>query len=213
MEFVILSKKRSPKSKTQAVAHTARQLRIIGGQWRSRKLDIIELPGLRPTSDRIRETVFNWLAPAIHGAHCLDLFSGTGALGLESLSRGAAQGYLIEKHPDAARQIKQHLQTLGAHNAVVVNADAFNLATIAHSHNIAPGSIDIAYIDPPFANDLWGEIFTLLEDSALLASDALIYVESPREQVLSPPINWVRIKEKHAGAVGYQLYERKHIIT
>ncbi len=103
------------------------QLRVIGGQWRGRKLTFPEIEGLRPTGDRIRETLFNWLAPDIQEARVLDLFAGSGALGLEALSRGAEMAVLIEKHPQAATNLVNHLKTLSADNARVVCTDCLQI--------------------------------------------------------------------------------------
>ncbi len=146
------------------------QLRIIGGLWRGRKLSFPDVDGLRPTGDRIRETLFNWLAPDMQGAHCLDLFSGSGALGLEALSRGADSSLLLEKHPTAARQLKDNLQLLKADNGRVEQVDSLqwlNSAQVSHR-------FDIVFIDPPFALDLWDEVVAVLESRNWLADEAVI---------------------------------------
>jgi len=179
------------------------QLRIIGGQWRGRKLTIADVSGLRPTGDRIRETLFNWLMPNINDSNCLDLFAGSGALGLESLSRGARSAILIEKNKQAAQQLEKHSQTLKAEGANIVNQDALLWLT---SNTLAKRSIHIAFIDPPFKEKLWHRTVQALNESELLAADSLIYIESPKQETLSINVNWTLIKEKISGDVSYRLY-------
>ncbi|HSC67135.1 MAG TPA: 16S rRNA (guanine(966)-N(2))-methyltransferase RsmD [Cellvibrio sp.] len=180
------------------------QLRIIGGQWRGRKLGFPDVDGLRPTGDRIRETLFNWLAPEIHGAHCLDLFAGSGALGLEALSRGAASSLLLEKHPAAARQLISNLQLLQAADGRVEQVDSLDwLGRQTPSHRF-----DIVFIDPPFALDLWERIASALEAHAWLSDAAVIYLEAPRDALLQLPANWQLHRDKQAGQVSYRLYHR-----
>lgn len=181
------------------------QLRIIGGLWRGRKLTFPDVDGLRPTGDRIRETLFNWLAPDIQGAHCIDLFAGSGALGLEALSRGAASSLLLEKHPAAAQQLKANLQLLQADNGRVEQVDSLQWL---NQHPVHP--FDIVFIDPPFALDLWGAIAAALETRHWLSHDAIIYLEAPREAQLNLPATWQLHRDKHAGHVSYRLYHRTH---
>lgn len=179
------------------------QLRIIGGQWRGRKLSIANIPGLRPTGDRIRETLFNWLMPYISDSNCLDLFAGSGALGLESLSRGARSATLIEKNKLAARQLELHIKTLNAERTDIVNHDA--LLWLA-SNTLPKRSFNIVFIDPPFAGKLWHKTVEQLDQSGLLAADALIYIESPKQETVNIDVNWTLLKEKVSGDVSYQLY-------
>jgi 16S rRNA (guanine966-N2)-methyltransferase len=179
------------------------QLRIIGGQWRGRKFSFTTTEGLRPTGDRIRETLFNWLQTDIAGASCLDLFSGSGALGLEALSRGAEAVTLLEKNSQAATQIKHHLEQLSDHNGKVINTDSLKFLSIP-----ADQSYDIVFIDPPFQAELWDQIFMLLEKN-WLNEHALIYVESPKQQKLNIPNTWQPHKQKQAGQVNYALYCRE----
>ena len=147
------------------------QIRIIGGQWRGRKLPVPDSPGLRPTTDRVRETLFNWLAPVIVDAQCLDCFAGSGALGLEALSRYAAGATLIEMDRAVSQQLIKNLATLKAGNARVVNSNAMSfLAQKGTPHNIV-------FVDPPFRRGLLEETINLLEDNGWLADEALIYVE------------------------------------
>ncbi len=188
-------------SKPQPKSATS-QLRIIGGRWRGRKLMFPNIEGLRPTGDRIRETLFNWLAPDIQGARVLDLFAGSGALGLEALSRGASTASLIEKHPQAAANLAAHLKTLSAENARVVSTDA--LQFLQQENASAP--YNIVFIDPPFSADLWQAVATLLNQPKWLATQAWIYVETPKESNWQAPENWHLHRDKMAGQVRYRLF-------
>ena len=182
----------------------AGQIRIIGGQWRGRKLPVPDSAGLRPTTDRVRETLFNWLAPDIQQARCLDCFAGSGALGLEALSRYAASATLLELEKAVAQQLTQNLQTLKATHAQVVQTNT--LSWLAQ-----PGEpYDIVFIDPPFRKGLLEQTLQLLEDHRWLADGALIYVESEVENGTPPvPVNWQLHREKIAGQVAYRLYRRE----
>ena len=180
------------------------QIRIIGGQWRGRKLPVPESPGLRPTTDRVRETLFNWLAPSIVDASCLDCFAGSGALGLEALSRYAASATLLEMERGVAQQLQKNLATLKASNAKVVNTNT--LAFLAQ----AGAPHDIVFVDPPFRKGLLEETLKLLENNGWLSDEALIYIESEVENGLPPvPMNWHVYREKVAGQVAYRLYQRE----
>jgi len=179
----------------------AGRLRIVAGIWRSRLLDIADVEGLRPTSERVRETLFNWLAPTIHGARCLDLFAGTGALGLEALSRGAGNVVFVERSDVAARQLRRNIDVLGADGASVVKQDALDYLTGA-----AHGRFDIVFLDPPFAHDLLAETCRLLVDTDALADDALVYLEEARSRdAPTLPGSWDVMKNKTAGNVRYML--------
>ena len=177
------------------------QLRIIGGQWRGRKLAFTPEPGLRPTTDRVRETLFNWLAPDIHGARCLDLFAGSGALGLEALSRGAAHCDFIDTSRAALRQIQSHLDSLGAgdtgHCRPGSAPDFLASAT---------GPWDMVFIDPPFGAGLVEITCALLDRPGLLAPHALIYVETGKSEQPDFPGSWNLHREKQAGDVCYRLF-------
>ena len=187
-------KKQSGKSK-------GGRLRIVAGNWRSRLLDIADVEGLRPTSERIRETVFNWLAPGIHGARCLDLFAGTGALGLEALSRGAGATVFVERSPVAARQLQSNIDVLRADGATVLHLDALD-----YLRGEAGPAFDIVFLDPPFAADLLGETCRLLAEQRLLADGALVYLEQDRSKPDPElPEEWVVEKNKTAGMVRYML--------
>ncbi|MBZ0060394.1 MULTISPECIES: 16S rRNA (guanine(966)-N(2))-methyltransferase [unclassified Leclercia] len=182
----------------------AGQIRIIGGQWRGRKLPVPDSPGLRPTTDRVRETLFNWLAPSMVDARCLDCFAGSGALGIEALSRYAASATLLEMDRSVAQQLQQNLVMLKAAHARVVNTNS--LAFLAQ----AGTPHDVVFVDPPFRKGLLEETLTLLENNGWLANDALIYVESEVENGLPPvPAHWDLHREKVAGQVAYRLYHRQ----
>jgi 16S rRNA (guanine966-N2)-methyltransferase len=177
------------------------RLRIVAGIWRSRLLDIADVEGLRPTSERIRETLFNWLAMKIVGARCLDLCAGTGALGLEALSRGAAEVVLVEKSAKASDTLHRNVTALSAGKAVVRQADAFDFLRSGEC-----GKFDIVFLDPPFAADMLEDLCRLLVEQAILTADARIYLEQDRakpETVL--PEGWIVLKSKSAGNVRYSL--------
>ena len=181
------------------------QLRIVAGNWRSRLLQIADVPGLRPTSERIRETLFNWLAPGIHGARCLDLCAGTGALGLEALSRGAGELVFVERSAVAFRTLESNIALLGGTNAEVLNVDAreYLLGPITKP-------FDIVFLDPPFAADLYDELCRLLTEQRWLADGARIYIEMDKDQPeLLIPSGWQVLKNKTAGKVRYRLAAMK----
>ncbi|WP_333501102.1 16S rRNA (guanine(966)-N(2))-methyltransferase [Kluyvera genomosp. 2] len=180
------------------------QIRIIGGQWRGRKLPVPDSPGLRPTTDRVRETLFNWLAPSMVDARCLDCFAGSGALGLEALSRYAASATLLEMERHVAQQLQKNLATLKAGHGKVVNTNALTFLNQAGTPH------DIVFVDPPFRKGLLEETLRLLESNGWLADSALIYVESEVENGLPPvPAGWDLHREKIAGQVAYRLYHRE----
>ena len=179
------------------------RLRIVAGKWRSRLLDIADVPGLRPTSERIRETLFNWLAPSIQGARCLDLFAGTGALGFEALSRGAAQVVFVENSRRAIKAIERSTKTLDATGAVVHEGDAEDYVRTA-----ALASFDIVFLDPPFADDRLEDMCRRIDDRGLLAPGGRIYLEQDRARPATPrPDRWRILRDKTAGNVRYLLAE------
>lgn len=189
----------------QKVPASQNAIRIIAGKWKRRSLAVELAPGLRPTGNRIRETLFNWLAPHIDGAHCLDAFAGTGALGIEALSRGAAFVQFIEQNRRACQSIKHSLQGFHA------NADSYSIAN-GDALNWLPKNTDktfnLVFLDPPFTDDLWHSFFDVLEHQRVLASGALIYVECPLETKVSPPKNWHLFRQLRAGQISVQLFER-----
>ena len=182
-------------------AERSRVLRIIGGSWRGRKLRFPASPAIRPTPDRVRETLFNWLGGATPGAQCLDLFAGSGALGLEALSRGAAHVTFVEQDAAAVRELRARLDEWHASDARVERADALRyLAGAARP-------FDIVFLDPPFASGLLTRAATLLEQHHWLRAGTLIYVESAaREPLPALPGSWRVLKAKQAGEVGYHLF-------
>lgn len=176
------------------------KLRIIGGRWRGRRLSVPEAEGLRPTPDRVRETLFNWLQPYLAGAGCLDLFAGTGALCLEALSRGAGRVVMVEKAAPVVERLRQHVAMLGAENAEVTQADAVEYL------RQAPQAFDIIFLDPPFRSDLIARCAELVEARGWSKSGGLIYIESPAQMKPLPlPATWELIRSKQAGQVGYHL--------
>ncbi|HTC45368.1 MAG TPA: 16S rRNA (guanine(966)-N(2))-methyltransferase RsmD [Steroidobacteraceae bacterium] len=183
----------------------ARTLRIIGGSWRSRTWRFPE-GGIRPTPDRVRETLFNWLGPAIAGARCLDLFAGSGALGLEALSRGAARAVFVEQAAAPARELKQTLALWGGEQAAAAQiqvADALRFLTGK------PEAFDVVFLDPPFAAGLLGRAAAALEAGHWLAPAAQIYAERPaREPLPAFPERWCITRSGRAGEVGYHLLRR-----
>lgn len=193
-----------PERASPKAAHN-NQLRIIAGLWRGRKLNFPEVDGLRPTGDRIRETLFNWLAPEIQGARCLDLFAGSGALGIEALSRGAALSLMVERDTKAAAQLKLNLELLHAGNGRIIDENA---VTLLQKGN-ADEPYHIVFIDPPFQLKLWQAVIEALEVGNWLADNATIYIESGRDDEYQPPINWQLHRDKHAGAVSYRLFYRE----
>ncbi len=181
------------------------RLRIVAGNWRSRLLDIADVPGLRPTSERIRETLFNWLEPRISGARCLDLFAGTGALGLEALSRGARSTVFVEKSMPAVSALNANIKTLGAEGAVVRQMDALDYLRGENA-----GRFDLVFLDPPFAADMIDEVCRLLVEREMLADDARIYIEQERSKAEPTlPGGWELLKNKTAGNVRYMLVRQK----
>ena len=178
----------------------ARTLRIIGGSWRGRKLRFPAAAAIRPTPDRVRETLFNWLGGAVRGAHCLDLFAGSGALGLEALSRGAAHVRFVEQDASAVRELEARLQEWRAQGAAVSRADA--LAFLAG----AATPFALVFLDPPFDSDLLPRSAALLAARGWLAPGALVYAESAARRPLPPlPAGWRPLRSGRAGEVGYHL--------
>ena len=192
--------RRSPATRRGAAART---LRIIGGIWRGRRLRFPPSPQIRPTPDRVRETLFNWLAARVPGARCLDLFAGSGALGLEALSRGAAHVTFVEHDLAAASEIRARLAEWGAREATVERTDARGFL-----ERRAAAPFDIVFLDPPFDSGLLEEAAARLEQGGWLAGEALIYVECPADVQAPVPTGWMALKSKQAGEVGYHLYSR-----
>jgi len=187
-------------------ARKAQQLRIIGGRWRGRKFTFPEAEGLRPTGDRIRETLFNWIAPELPQSRCLDLFAGSGALGLEALSRGAGHVEMWEKNKKASQMIEQHLKTIGSEmaNQTASITAADSLTRLQQKNPGAP--YHLVFMDPPFAANMWQECIENLSENEWLAEGAHIYVESPKGFSVQIPSNWQALRSKQAGQVNFQLF-------
>jgi 16S rRNA (guanine966-N2)-methyltransferase len=176
----------------------ANRLRIIGGLWRSRVVRFPDVEGLRPTPDRVRETLFNWLGQRLHGLACVDLFAGSGALGFEALSRGAGRLVLVERDRKVCEQLRKTALELGCEGVEVEQADA--LAWLAR-----PGErYDVAFVDPPYASGLAEPVLAAL--GARLNPGARVYVEAPA-LLDAPSPAWRRLREGAAGAVRFALYE------
>lgn len=188
---------RRPPAVPAAAPRGAGQVRIIGGRWRGTKLAVPDRPGLRPSSDRVRETLFNWLMPALPGARVLDLFAGTGVLGLEALSRGAAHAVLVERDPGLAAALRGTVDRLSA-PAQVHAADA--LAWLARRHE----AFDLVFLDPPFADGLWSRALDAL--APRLAPGAWVYLESPADVQPAVPPAWTLHREGRTREVRYALY-------
>lgn len=179
------------------------QIRIIGGKWRGRKLPVRDSEGLRPTTDRIKETLFNWLMPIIRDARCLDCFAGSGSLGFEALSRFAQNVTFIELDKQNSQLLTENKARLQAEDATVIN----NSSLTVLSQQGSP--FDVVFIDPPFRKGLLTETIQLLEKNQWLADESWIYVESEAESPLTDlPANWQLHREKIAGQVAYRLFIR-----
>ncbi len=180
------------------------QLRIIGGEWRGRKLNFPAIADLRPTADRIRETLFNWLQAEIPGARCLDLFAGSGAIGLEALSRSANEVVMVEQDRNAAAQIRQHLKTLGSQTGRVENSDVF------HYLKGISTCFDVVFLDPPYRANCLAQCCQLLEQGGWFKDKAYIYLEdSSSRPPPHLPDNWQLLRNKKAGEVAYFLALRQ----
>lgn len=179
------------------------RVRIVAGKWRGRFLTVADAPGLRPTPERIRETLFNWLAPRIDGSHCLDLFAGTGVLGLEALSRGAEDVILVERSAAAIRALRESVEALAAERAVIHEGDAWQFLRGRQAT-----ACDVVFLDPPYADERLGELFTLLAENGWLAGNAVVYYEQLRGREPPPlPEGWNVLREKTAGNVRYCLLD------
>ncbi len=181
-------------------------MRIIGGRWRGRRLHFPDRPGLRPSPDRVRETLFNWLQADIAGSRCLDAFAGSGVLGLEAASRGASEVLLLELDAQAARAISDNLLQLAADCVKLQQRDT--MAWLRSPRAAMQPAFDIVFIDPPFQAGVLQTCCELLEQGGWLAAQAKIYIECARDTVLQVPDNWCLLKHKTAGQVAYQLFAR-----
>jgi 16S rRNA (guanine966-N2)-methyltransferase len=197
--MVKLNKTRQPKPKNNMLSGN---IRIIAGKHRGRKLPVIMSPGLRPTTDRIKETVFNWLMPYVHASHCLDCYAGAGSLGFEALSRGASELTLLELDKKVAQQLRENKIRLNADNVKVIEVNCLDYLR----NNLAKQQ-DIVFVDPPFRQGLLKETIELLTHG-WVAELSLIYLEMESNlSEINIPNNWLLLKEKVSGQVAYRLYQ------
>ena len=197
--------RKTPNSKPQKQTSKAMgEVRVIAGLWRGRKLSVLNAEGLRPTTDRVKETLFNWLMMDVANARCLDCFAGSGSLGIEALSRQAQAVVFLEKFANAAQQLKKNLASLKTDKGTVINTDT--LTYLSQKNSTVP--FQIIFIDPPFHHNFVPQVLTLLQQNNWLAENALIYVETEKNH---PPLlfakNWQVIKEKTAGMVTSRLIQ------
>jgi 16S rRNA (guanine966-N2)-methyltransferase len=195
-------------------ARPPRELRIIAGEWRGRKLRFPDRTSIRPTPDRVRETLFNWIGARVRGLRALDLFAGSGALGLECLSRGAAGVTFIDSDPRAVQALRERLAEWRAQGAEVERADA--RGWLAARRSPARPPFDLVFLDPPFAAGLLAAIVRDLETGDWLAPGALVYLEAPSDTGLPAlPQEWEPLRSGKAGAVGYHLWRRggRQVVT
>ena len=194
----------TPGKRQAAVSGAPGEVRIISGQWRGRKLTVLDAEGLRPTTDRVKETLFNWLMHDIDGAAVLDCFAGSGSLAFEALSRHAISATLIEREAAQARQLQHNISKLNCNNASVIQQDS-----LSYLNTAASARFDLVFIDPPFRKDLALPCCQLLEQYNWLTDNALIYLETEKELPIAQlPANWRLLKEKVAGQLAYRLYQR-----
>lgn len=191
---------------------TKGEVRIIGGLWRGRKLPVLNSQGLRPTGDRVKETLFNWLMPYITDSRCLDCFAGSGSLGLEALSRQAKRVVFVELNKTVANQIIKNLQLLKCEQGEVVIQNSLDFLkqpkNPPHFEPAGKDKFDIVFIDPPFHFNLAQQTVFLLEQNYWLNPNALIYIETEKDNHLNIPTNWLLLKEKITGMVSYRLYRK-----
>jgi len=186
-----------PAAERRAPGARSGRVRIIGGAWRSRQISFPELPGLRPTPDRVRETLFNWLGQDLSGQACLDLFAGSGALGFEAASRGATRVVMVEKDRQTRAMLEQNRRSLTADTVEIVAGQALDFLTSSSER------FDVVFLDPPFRQNGLSEILARLP--RCLAAGARVYVEAARP--VEPSANWRELRRKRAGQVSYQLLE------
>ena len=180
----------------------AGKVRIIGGKWRRRQLPFPGVNGLRPTPDAVRETLFNWLMPYIDGRTCLDLYCGSGALGFEAVSRGAASAVLVEKNPKAIKALRQNQQAIDTENQIRITACA-----ALQYLSTASARFDLIFLDPPFATDELEKACYQVQKHGLIAPEGLIYLERAAErELVYLPDKWREIKTAQRGGVCYTLY-------
>ena len=179
------------------------KVRITSGEWKNRNLEVPDIDGLRPTSERVRETLFNWLMPSIHKSVCLDLFAGSGSLGFEALSRGAKHCTFVEKSKLAFSQIKTTRTSLNAVNSEVHNCDAIDFLSSDHNHNF-----NLVFLDPPFSDDYLISSIESIHEYQLVSRGGYIYIEfNKNNDLFDLPDNWSVIRKKIYGNVCFILIE------
>jgi 16S rRNA (guanine966-N2)-methyltransferase len=176
------------------------EIRIIGGKYKGRKIKVCDISDLRPTPNRLRETIFNILQFDIKGAKCLDAFAGTGALGLEALSRGAEKVTFIESHQKAFLQLNENIQQFQTPNFILLKTDCLTFL------RQTPEQFDIIFLDPPFKKDCWQHCVQIIYEQNILFSEGILYLESPEEIELDPE-KWVLIKKNKLGEVYYAIFK------
>ena len=197
-----MRKSKNQMNKGDKKASLTGNIRIIAGKHRGRKLPVLMAEGLRPTTDRVKETLFNWLMPYMQQSNCLDCYAGAGSLGFEAHSRGAKLVTFIELDKNAAAQLTKNKVLLSADNVCVNNQN-----TLSYLSEMTPQEFNVVFIDPPFRKGLVDQTVTLLENN-WLANNAIIYIEMESEnQPLNIPQSWSLLKEKTAGQVSYRLYQ------
>lgn len=182
-------------------------IRIIAGQWRGRRLPVLDVEGLRPTTDRVRETLFNWLMPDIVNARCLDLFAGSGALGLESLSRGADFVQFVESNRSVAQNLQKNVELLLGDSDKKIKSDIKNQNALDFLQNETSTQFDIVFLDPPFQSDVLAASLQLLIDKQWLSQNATVYIEQDSSKPLvdmSP--HWNLHRKGKAGQSAYYLF-------
>ena len=197
--------------KKMQVQNAKGEVRIIAGLWRGRKLPVLNAEGLRPTGDRVKETLFNWLMPYIVDSHCLDCFAGSGSLGFEALSRQAKQVTFLELDKTVANQLKKNLQTLKTttEQAQVINQNSLEFLKQAQNQP----HFDVVFLDPPFHFNLAEQAIALLAQNNWLRPQALVYVETEKGKNPNVPENWVVLKQKDSGQVSYRLYQVENTVA
>ena len=184
--------------------NTLSKIKIIGGKWKGTNLTFYDEPELRPTGNRIKETLFNWLQPNVHGSICLDLFAGSGCLGLEALSRGAAKCVMVEKNKRIINHLSKNIEKLSS-STELIHDDALNYLSSKEPSK----TFDIVFLDPPFDSTIHESTMRTLELNHWLSLDALIYMEARSDSsMFQIPDNWSLFREQVAGNVRYMLYSR-----
>lgn len=180
------------------------EIRIIAGRYRGRKIHFPDTQSLRPSPDRVRVTLFNWLMPYIQNAICLDAFAGSGALGFEACSRGAKHVDFVEQHSALTQSLQQHAQRFGAEQQLAI----YKTDTLAFLGQAQAERYDIIFLDPPFHASLYESVIAIIEARKLLKTGGHLYIESAQHQILDPQ-KWSCLREKKAGQVHYYLFEKK----